>query len=162
MVTVNCGHCGAVIEGRGRYCGPACKQAAYRARHGAGAVSPSERAVKAAVTRAAKVITKTCPICGAAFGVNGNAAAAVYCSDACKQAAYRARRADSALATLAPYMVNGPEFDTRRAGGAVLVAWAYSAGHWALPHDDYRVVTAEELADLVAASPGGWVIEKHD
>lgn len=167
MATGNCGHCGKEFEGRGTYCSVACKQAAYRARHGAGTVTPSERAAKAAITRGTKAVALKCAHCGNQFAANGNQAAqgVKYCSDACKQAAYRARRADSALATLAPYMmdtnIDSNPFE-HAARIAPKVARLYSQGHWALKHDDYRIVTAEELADLVIASPGGWVIEKHD
>jgi len=156
----NCGHCGKALEGRGKYCGAACKQAAFRRRHGAFAVSPSERAVKAGATRAAKTYTLVCEHCGQNCTVNGNQArGARYCSPACKQAAYRERAVKAGMAALTPYMVPARDFD-RLAAAAPKAASVYSQGHWSLRHDGYRVVSAEELAELVKTEGGQWVIEE--
>ena len=161
MVKAFCGHCGAEI-GRGRYCNSACRQAAYRARHGAGTVTPSERAKRAAVTRGARVVELTCGHCGGAFTANGNQAAqgVIYCSDACKQAAYRARARRTDYETIAPFFV--PYAAVKAAPKTAYRAGRYCLDYWTLHHDEYREVSITELAELVRRLGGQWYIQNPD
>lgn len=91
----DCAHCGAKIEGKGLYCGPACKQAAYRQRHaqpGAWRTAPA-RAVE---TKQAQTSVFACAYCGGEVHRTGLQAKMLYCSDKCKMKAYRKRKADKA------------------------------------------------------------------
>jgi hypothetical protein len=85
-----------------KFCSPAHKQAAYRARIKAeqekpdtfGSPAPIDDRTpveKAIETKKNEQRFKTCPHCWNAFPVNGLQKARRYCSDACKQAAYRER-----------------------------------------------------------------------
>lgn len=77
-----------------RFCSTACRQRAYRLRRDPKAVSGrSAAARKAAATKRDKVEAVTCRVCGRVVMRDGNSAPrAMYCSNACKQNAYRARR----------------------------------------------------------------------
>lgn len=88
--TKECEHCGLPITGKGKYCTAACKQAAYRQRHTTpGAWRSAAR--RANETKAAQVISVVCEVCGTETTVNGLQAKTDYCSDACRQKAYRQR-----------------------------------------------------------------------
>jgi len=71
------------------YCSSACKQKAYRQRCGTDPVTARQRAVE---TKQGEEIIKSCAWCGEHFVATVAAAKQKYCSAACKQAAYRARR----------------------------------------------------------------------
>jgi len=75
-----------------RFCSDKCKQKAYRVSHGH-AGSYHEAAVRGAETKAAQVHTLVCENCGREYWRDGRAAPLHrYCSNACKQAAYRKRK----------------------------------------------------------------------
>lgn len=74
------------------YCSPACKQKAYRQRQGA---DPGTARQRAADTKAGETCMITCEWCRESHEVPLSAAKRRYCSNACKQAAYRARKHDT-------------------------------------------------------------------
>jgi len=74
-------------------CSNACRQKAHRIAQGR-ATNRRNAAAAAAETKAAQVHELTCECCGRKFNRDGNAASnSRYCSNACKQKAYRDRRA---------------------------------------------------------------------
>ena len=96
---INCSTCDKLFakkETKQLYCSPACKQKAYRLSHGQRSDSWNvlrERARKGAETKAGMSVLKVCECCGAEFYATGNNYGLVmYCSPACKQKAYRARK----------------------------------------------------------------------
>jgi len=104
-----CNQCGTFLGYKtgALYCSGACKAKAYRARVKAeksapdsfGNVSIDDRSPveKAIDTKRNEQRFKQCPHCRNEFPVNGLQKGRRYCSDACKQAAYREREAYRAL-----------------------------------------------------------------
>jgi hypothetical protein len=101
MTERKCANCGKPL-GRGykaRYCNAACKQLAWRKRHGK-TLTPMERSLAArrmVETKRAKTVIRVCDWCHTAYtcdAVSGSMRR--YCSDAHKQAAYRFRKAETA------------------------------------------------------------------
>lgn len=97
-----CEICGQGYKpGRGdsQYCSSACKQKAYRRR-----VDPEvgsihrekQRQTNIAITKQMTTKTLNCECCGRKLEVSINHTNLMYCSNACKQKAYRARKAQSA------------------------------------------------------------------
>jgi hypothetical protein len=99
-----CEHCNQTFESNrsnARFCCNAHKQAAYRSRVKAESERPDTFGNRIADTRTPveKAVDtkrneqrlKTCPHCWNSFPVNGLQKGRRYCSDACKQAAYRER-----------------------------------------------------------------------
>lgn len=80
-----------------KYCSDACKQKAYRLAHGQREDTWNvirERARKGASTKAGISVQKLCLGCNESFYANGNNYGMMdYCSNACKQRAYRKRKA---------------------------------------------------------------------
>lgn len=94
----SCTHCDKLIHGRrSQYCSDACKQAAYRKRKDPGVGDwsrKSDRAQKAVHTKQTTYIKLTCEHCGDERSWTiASGALRRYCSDKCKQAAYRQRKA---------------------------------------------------------------------
>ncbi len=91
IVTRKCEKCGNSFDSweqyHKRYCSDACKQAAYRDFKR----SPKGAPANAVETKRNQGKSKYCAHCGKSFLVNGLQHARRYCSDACKQAAYRER-----------------------------------------------------------------------
>jgi ferredoxin len=94
-----CEICGQGYKpGRGdsMYCSDACKQKAYRRR-----VDPEvgsihrekQRQTNIAITKQMTTKELDCAVCGRHLHVSINHTNLAYCSNACKQKAYRARRA---------------------------------------------------------------------
>ena len=87
-----CQYCGlwmAANERRRSFCSSECRQAAYRRRNGA-AFTKKEKAEKMISTKSAQVFTLTCSCCKREFKRDGlSAGQTKYCSNACKQKAYR-------------------------------------------------------------------------
>jgi hypothetical protein len=102
-----CKHCKKPLEhggwGKSEYCNASCKQASYRARIKAEAEkpdtfgsdapiddrTPTEKAIE---TKRNEQRWKVCSQCREQFPVDGTQKARRYCSDACKQSAYRSRQ----------------------------------------------------------------------
>lgn len=76
-----------------------------------------DRSRKMVATKVSKVSRKTCECCGRDFSVTALNSSKIYCSDACKQRVYRARKAAG--------QVNRHRVDSVRAVGSRLV-WAAS------------------------------------
>lgn len=96
----NCDYCGRPIAAKRyvKYCSDACKMKAYRRRKDALVGTPirnHERLHNAVRTKASTIIDCVCEMCGQAYTRDGNQALQMYCSDACKQKAYRARRKEA-------------------------------------------------------------------
>ena len=105
--TPRCAVCGDKFAARtrkARFCSARCRQADYRRRKqearikAAIAGEPSNGRTQSEIT-AAQLQTKratfedrVCERCGERFSADGTQGAKVYCSNACKQAAYRARK----------------------------------------------------------------------
>lgn len=90
-----CNVCGEVYYPRrdtGKYCSPKCRCTAYRERHKE-PVKASEVAIKRWRTKMQNVRLETCVQCDATFFVNGLSSHRLYCSNSCKQKAYRERKA---------------------------------------------------------------------
>ena len=92
-----CDQCGKPIAAKRfvKYCSDACKMKAYRRRHDAQVGTPArnhERVKNAVRTKANTTVKDVCQQCGLDIYRNGNQALQLYCSDACKQKAYRARK----------------------------------------------------------------------
>lgn len=73
-----CTVCGRIVTGRNKYCSDRCRNDAYLERRR---------------QRHAASLRKTCAVCGKPF--TAKRADAIYCSPACKQAAYRGRVTDN-------------------------------------------------------------------
>lgn len=83
---------------RAKYCGDACKQAAYRQRLDPLSGTTARRNMRAqngARTKRNTTVKYNCAQCGRETYRSGAEGARLYCDDACKQAAYRARKAGS-------------------------------------------------------------------
>jgi len=93
----SCAHCDKLHRRHSQYCSNACKQAAYRKRKDPGAGDwsrKSERAQKAVRTKQSTYVELTCEHCGDKRSWTiASGALRRYCSDKCKQAAYRQRKA---------------------------------------------------------------------
>lgn len=97
----SCSICGKPVRLNKRrttyYCSPACKQKAYRQRH---EPTPMDKALadsadeKRLSTKRANKTLEICRHCGIEFYRDGTQGNMAYCKPACKQAAYRARKAD--------------------------------------------------------------------
>jgi hypothetical protein len=75
-----------------KYCSAKCRQEAYRERH----YQPkpcSERLIKQYQTKGSHLTNLTCCECNKTFLANGREMMKMYCSNACKQRAYRGRKA---------------------------------------------------------------------
>lgn len=93
----SCTHCDKIVRRKNsQYCSNACKQAAYRRRKDpeSGYWSrKSERAQKAVRTKQSTYVSLICEHCGDERGWTiASGALRRYCSDKCKQAAYRERK----------------------------------------------------------------------
>jgi len=92
----NCAHCGKVHDRRSQYCSNACKQAAYRQRHDPRSASwdrKRERSQRAARTKARDTRIIICKHCGQEARVTiAQSTNRRYCSNRCRQAAYRQRK----------------------------------------------------------------------
>ena len=92
-----CGECKRIFSGQrtAKYCCDACRQTAYRKRKNpmsGSRVNLKERALQAADTKRNTFVKCVCQYCGKERAFDAGAAAGrKYCSDACKQAAYRKR-----------------------------------------------------------------------
>lgn len=92
-----CAVCGAAMLGNNkrRFCSDACRQKWYRQgkaeEEGRTYGDTHARAKKTARTKATQRHEDTCKQCGRAIVFDGNATRRRYCSDRCRQAAYRAR-----------------------------------------------------------------------
>lgn len=87
---------GITTHARAKYCSDACKMAAYRRRKDPQTGSRArrkERAAHAVETMRWLVHEFNCECCGQLVRVSKMEALRTYCSDACKQKAYRQRRA---------------------------------------------------------------------
>lgn len=93
----SCPVCGKPVHqnkrGTAYYCSDACKQTAYRQRHGLVA-DKAEHYRKIIETKRSQFVMVTCQHCDRLFEVSQVSARTMYCSDACKQAAYRQRLAE--------------------------------------------------------------------
>ena len=89
-----CELCGAELESkRAKYCSDTCRQTAHRRRIGKGTIWAQRQGIKKGIeTRAAQVILFTCAECGIEGTHTGLQGHTVYCSDACRQKAYRKRQ----------------------------------------------------------------------
>lgn len=98
MKSTFCPTCHRLFEnnskGTARYCSPACKMKAYRARQ----TTPIEAAIRKSEAIQKRITTKSqtrtefqCAHCGKSWFKSGLEANRMYCDDACKQAAYRKR-----------------------------------------------------------------------
>jgi hypothetical protein len=94
----NCRHCGRQYRARtskARYCSDKCKQAEYRERNNLKSQrSQAEITAAQLATKYSQEHERTCQWaeCGKTYYVDGTATATRYCSNAHKQAAYRARK----------------------------------------------------------------------
>jgi predicted nucleic acid-binding Zn ribbon protein len=92
----NCSHCGKHHNRYSQYCSNACKQTAYRRRHDPESGSGQrrrERAQNAVMTKKFRSKKIICEFCGEETFVSiAESTNRQYCSNACKQKAYRARR----------------------------------------------------------------------
>lgn len=79
-----------------KYCSDACRQVAHRRRH---RPTRGQRARQTYDTKKAQTYKRTCDHCGRTFYPDGTQGAMIYCSNACKQAAYRARKKAKAAAS---------------------------------------------------------------
>lgn len=100
VVYPQCPICGKSMSFNSRrtnyYCSAACKQKAYRQKHGIGSTK-EEHYRKVIETKRSQDIHVTCQECDRSFMVDQTKAATMYCSAACKQKAYRARVAEKAV-----------------------------------------------------------------
>lgn len=93
----NCEFCGKPISAKRviYYCSNACKMKAYRRRQDpltGSSMSTKERIRQSVRTKSAQLVDYVCPTCGLEGKRNGLEALREYCSDACKQKAYRSRQ----------------------------------------------------------------------
>lgn len=82
-----------------RFCSTACKQKAYRRRADpeVGSIHrEKQRQTNIAITKQERVKTLTCAVCGATIRCSVLHTNLIYCSAACKQKAYRQRKAEAA------------------------------------------------------------------
>lgn len=95
-----CQQCGEVYHPRrtsARFCGPTCRQRYFRETHKA-PVKRADIAIKRYETKLKTVKLVSCVQCNATFFVNGLQGCKMYCTRACKQRAYRERRAAGLVA----------------------------------------------------------------
>lgn len=94
----SCEFCGKFFKPArrdGRFCCDACKQKAYRRRFDpeVGSVHrEKQRQTNIAITKQMTTKELNCATCGRSLVVGVNHTNLMYCSDACKQKAYRARK----------------------------------------------------------------------
>lgn len=95
----SCLQCGGQVKKeRALYCSDACKMKAYRRRLdplAGSSISNKQRIRQSVVTKSSQVVDYVCPVCGGDYKRSGLEALREYCSDACKQKAYRARKKES-------------------------------------------------------------------
>lgn len=95
----SCLHCGGQVKkDRALYCSDACKMKAYRRRLdplAGSSISNKQRIRQSVTTKASQVVGYVCPVCGGDYKRSGLESLREYCSDACKQKAYRARKKES-------------------------------------------------------------------
>lgn len=93
----SCSHCEKLHRRHSQYCSDACKQKAYRRRKDPGSgdwLRKSERAQKAVHTKQTTYVKLVCEHCGDERSWTiASGALRRYCSEKCKQAAYRRRKA---------------------------------------------------------------------
>jgi endogenous inhibitor of DNA gyrase (YacG/DUF329 family) len=96
----HCPVCGTPIMFNKRrtnvYCSKACKQAAWRQAHGLVAGDKAEHYRKIIETKRSQEVNVTCQWCDRQFTVDQTRARTMYCSAACKQAAWRHKKAEQA------------------------------------------------------------------
>jgi hypothetical protein len=91
-----CEFCGWNCSGRAKYCSAKCKQAAYRRRADSevgGGWRWRNQSAQSVQTKSEQFILFECAICHKETGRTGLQTNMLYCSDACKQKAYRLRKA---------------------------------------------------------------------
>lgn len=90
---LQCG--GQVKKERALYCSDACKMKAYRRRLdplAGSSISTKERIRQSVRTKSSMTVEMACAQCGQVVIINGLEALRDYCSNACKQKAYRSRQ----------------------------------------------------------------------
>lgn len=113
---IHCHRCGVLFAAwrvDAKYCGSACRQAAHRDRRRRARIAQAiehptplaehkarrqEITDRRLATKRAQVIEYSCRHCGRQFQTDGTGTGRLYCSNACRQAAYRARKAAKRLA----------------------------------------------------------------
>lgn len=163
-----------------KFCSDRCRQKAYRARSGQSLTpieksldTPSARARKAAQTKASQYFTMKCKHCGGEYGASGTQAPnSMYCSAACKTAAYRARY-ESRAAHVLSGALGESEFrarykELRALGETFIVARVYSDTRYEVFYVDARgefgghTLTLPELAKWIESSRDTWLIQARE
>lgn len=98
-----CKFCGARFGASrfsARFCSARCRQADYRRRTKKASTpeSRAEAAQKGIETKRSQSIKASCAVCESDFWIDGTQTAAIYCSPACRQKAYRERKKAERLA----------------------------------------------------------------
>ncbi len=104
----NCAFCGRTIAAKRniKFCSDACKMKDYRRRKDALVGTPirnTERLKNAVITKSSQLVEYLCPTCGNTYHRSGLEPLREYCSDACKQKAYRQRRKEHRIPAHARY-----------------------------------------------------------
>lgn len=95
VYTKKCAVCRQPFEAKrstAKTCSQACRQKAARRAKGADPATAARRRLK---TKKATKLVKTCQHCGKAFRTSAAASKRQYCQPACRQAAYRQRKAEA-------------------------------------------------------------------
>lgn len=103
-----CGKSFHVVRAGSMYCSKACKQKAYRRR-----VDPEvgsiqrekQRQENIAITKQITTKVLNCECCGRMLEVGINHTNLMYCSDACKQKAYRQRKANKSPGSMPGFLI---------------------------------------------------------
>lgn len=89
--TMRCTQCGIEFGARrktARFCSTSCRVKWNRINNYTVTTS-IDKSTLARMTKSLRVKIVTCPMCNANFGIDGNHGNRIYCSNSCKQRAYR-------------------------------------------------------------------------